>query len=318
MALLVRTSHYQRLQEQLYRVVDERDNAMRERNETLRQRDHVLSRLAALGHDARHLVFYHIPRTGGSSIWHALAASAAGAEVPVVDLFHHAREDYGSSDCVYNVLTERQKLLRERSALIHLHTPHNISYFFEEFNILYATIVRDPVDRFISDVCHLRRTLSNMADAERQTLITSARWQTAFADAMLAGNAPIDALLEMAAQEAFFRDYFYHHFYGLLCQKPLPQITYQLPQSSEDIRDLAEVVRTKFAYIGRFPQVADSYHRIAELFALPHDRDAEFAFHINKLDSHQIVPDRRERFAEAFRTSYELLSALGIAFPERT
>jgi hypothetical protein len=127
MALLVRTSHYQRLQRQLYRVVDERDNAMRERNETLRQRDNVLSRLAELGHDARHLVFYHIPRTGGSSIWHALAACAARAEVPIVDLFHQAREDYGSPEYVYNVLTERQKLLRNKYALIHLHTPHNIS-----------------------------------------------------------------------------------------------------------------------------------------------------------------------------------------------
>ena len=127
-----------------------------------------------------------------------------------------------------------------------------------------------------------------------------------------------DASGAWRAQEPFFRDYYYHHFYGLLCQKPLPQVTYQLPKSPEDIRDLVEVVKTRFAYIGQFPQVADSYHRIAELFALPHDCDAEFAFHINKLDSHKIVPDRRERFADAFRTSYELLSALGIAFPERT
>ena len=177
MALLVRTSHYQRLQRQLYRVVDERDNAMRERNETLRQRDNVLSRLAALGHDARHLVFYHIPRTGGSSVWHALAACAAGAEVPIVDLFHQAREDYGSPEYVYNVLTERQKLLRNKSALIHLHTPHNISYFFEESNLLYATIVRDPVDRFISDVCHLRRALPDMADAQRRNVPLRLRTQ---------------------------------------------------------------------------------------------------------------------------------------------
>ena len=134
---------------------------------------------------------------------------------------------------------------------------------------------------------------------------------------MLDENTPIETLLELGAQEPFFRDYYYHQFYGLLCQKPLPQITYQLPRSPQDIRELAELVRTKFAYVGRFPQVAKCYHRIADLFALPNDRDAEFAFHINRLDSHQILPDRRERFAEAFQSSYDLLSALGISFPEQ-
>jgi hypothetical protein len=312
------------LQQQLYRVVDERDNAMRERdnavrerNEALRERDQVLSRLVAMCKSARQLVFYHIPRTGGSSIWHALEACAARAGMPVLNLFYHAREDYGSPEYVYNVLTERQKYLQGCSTLIHLHTPHNISYFFEECNLTYATIVRDPVDRFISDICHLRRALPDMADAERQNLITNGRWQSTFADAMLDGNTPIGILLELGAQEPFFRDYYYHQFYGLLCQKPLPQITYQLPNGPEDIRTLAEQVRTKFAYIGQFPQVADSYHRIADLFSLPYDRDAEFTFHINKLDSHQIVPDRHERFAAAFQPDYDLLSALGITFTGR-
>jgi hypothetical protein len=42
-------------------------------------------------YDAKHLVFYHIPKTGGSSVWHALAAEADLQEIPIIDLHHEAK-----------------------------------------------------------------------------------------------------------------------------------------------------------------------------------------------------------------------------------
>ncbi|HEY4233808.1 MAG TPA: hypothetical protein VGM76_10300 [Lacipirellulaceae bacterium] len=316
MASYIQPSRYQVSQQELRRIIADRNN-MRERSSALRNCDEAPSRLAPTSSAGRHLVFYHIPRTGGSSIWHALAASAACAEFPIVDLYHLAQKDYGSYEFTYNVLTERQKSLSNVTSLIHLHTPHNISYFLNEIDIVYATIVRDPIDRFISDVCHLHRAWPNIAEVLKRNLIRDAHWQPVFADAMLRRDIPIEAILDMAAQEPFFRYYYYHHFYGLLCQRLLPSLAFPVPESAAAIREVASLTQERFGYIGRYPQVGDSYHDIADLFKLPHDRGAEFTNHINRLDSHMLMPDRRERFGEAFRKSYDLLSHLGITFEQR-
>ncbi len=194
MPIFVMNRRYQLARHELCRAVDERDDALRERdvarqardkalqqsNEALADRDRLREQLERLTHRPRHLVFFHIPRTGGSSIWHALAAAADVADVPIVDLFHLARQDYGCSDQAYSVLTERQQFVRERSTLIHLLTPHNIGYFFDAANVVYATVVRDPIDRFLSDMCHLREALPQSTDGDRETFIRRAGWQPAF------------------------------------------------------------------------------------------------------------------------------------------
>ena len=287
---------------------------MRDRDEARQQRDEFGQRLIEVDTVARHLVFFHIPRTGGSSIWHALADSAATIELPIVDLFYLSQLDYGSTEYALNVLADNRELLRRCDTLIHLHTPQNISYFLREDRIVYTTIVRDPIERFCSDVAHLHLVLPNFSEAARSEFLAKARWEQCFVDAMTDVAVPTDSLLEMAAEEPFFQYYYYHHFYGLMCEKPIPVRRLEAPADENSIDELARAVRDKFAYVGRYPNVAGGFHDIADCFRLPHDRTDRFSHHINSSGMGQSVAQRRTRFGDAFQESYRLLSAIGVDF----
>src|SRR5262249_12044407 len=157
------------------------------------------------------------PRTGGSSIWHALASAAKAINLPIIDLFYLAQRDFGSTDLAYSVLAQERDRLQRTDSLIHLHTPHNISRFLREENIVYTTIVRDPVDRFISDICHLRRALPSIPEDARRSLFRRAQCHHKFVEAILGAERYIEPVVELAAQEPFFQNYYYFHFYTLLC-----------------------------------------------------------------------------------------------------
>ncbi len=131
---------------------------------------------------------------------------------------------------------------------------------------------------------------------------------------MFAGGSPLEELAEMGAEEPFFREYYFHQLHGLLRSRPTLELAYTLPTSADDVNELARVVRDRFAYIGRFPR------RRREL---PHDRRqvrlaarSRRGVYVldNQQDSQRLQPDRRERFGETFRSSYELLSAIGVDF----
>ncbi len=317
MAFLRKTKRRRALEQDLQRIADERDEAVRERDEARQQRDEAREQLFALNPDARHLVFYHIPRTGGSSIWHALAGSAASIKVPIVDLFYLSQLDYGSTEYALNVLADHRELLKRCETLIHLHTPQNISCFLREDRIVYATIVRDPIERFCSDVAHLHQVLPNFTQAAQNDFLERARWAPRFVDAMTDVEVSTDTLLEMAAEEPFFRYYYYHHFYGLLCEKPIPVRRFEAPEDENSSRMLARLVNEKFAYIGQYPNVAGGFHDIADRFRLPHDRADRFNHHINSSGMGQSASHRRARFGGAFQTSYQLLSAIGVEFSDK-
>jgi hypothetical protein len=291
-----------------------RNEEFRLRNEDVRLRDEAMKLADKSQHAVRHVVFCHIPRTGGSSVWHALAESAASAGVPIIDLYYLSQLNYGSTQFVYNVLADYRDLLKSTRAIIHLHTLHNIGYFLQDENIVYTTVVRDPIERFCSDVFHLHNALLTFTEAARQDFLNKMPWNSDFAAMMIDDTAPLDQLLEAAAEEPFFRFFYYHFFFGILCSKPVPTNQFQPPDGADAIEDLARRVKQRFAYIGRYPDVAGSFHAIAESFGLPHDRSQPFSKHINHSGVNQKIQHSRQRFADTFRTSYQLLESIGISF----
>ena len=116
--------------------------------------------------------------------------------------------------------------------------------------------MRDPIERFCSDVAHLHQVLPNFTETARSEFLAKARWEQPFVDAMTDVSVPTDSLLEMAAEEPFFRYYYYHHFYGLMWEKPIPVRRLEAPSDENSIGELARLVRDKFAYVGRYPNVA--------------------------------------------------------------
>jgi hypothetical protein len=292
-------------------TIAERDSAIQNREDAIRLRDEVLEREAR--RSTRHFVFCHIPRTGGSSVWHALAECAAKTGVPILDLYWLSMSQYSSTGFAYNVLSDHAGILSRQSTLIHLHTFDNISYFLSEKEVIYTTIVRDPIDRFCSDVAHLHNALLKFSESAREEFFASVPWSPDLKSLMIDDAASLDALLELAARESFFRFFYFHFFFAVLCAKPLPIKEFE-PPNEHAIKYLAGRIKERFAYIGRYPDVAESFHNIAECFGLPHDRDRPFTQHINRTDVNKSVQHSRERFAGAFQCSYQLLAAVGQTF----
>lgn len=102
-------------------------------------------------------IFFHIPRTAGSSIWHGLAHLAAASNMDIIDIYHWSLKKYSDLSQSSNVLTAMQPLSNDRERIFHHHYPDYILNFIDE--PVMATIVRDPVERFISDIFHYKRAL---------------------------------------------------------------------------------------------------------------------------------------------------------------
>jgi hypothetical protein len=97
-------------------------------------------------------VFFHIPRTGGSSIWHNLVQHA-DTRLCAYDLWFEAAKSSG------NPLFGREKLRMDLPRLeqpleyplcIHHHLPIGVADLLP--NARFFTYLRDPLDRFVSHI----------------------------------------------------------------------------------------------------------------------------------------------------------------------
>jgi hypothetical protein len=265
------------------------------------------------------LVFFHLSKTGGSSIWSTLHRLASQAAIPILDLYHVARYNHHEVRALYKVLMEHREMLREGRILLHHHTPHPIDLFLEP-TPLYVTVVRDPVDRFISDVNHVRAVLQGDWDEVHLQGAIHPKddqwgkgWSRDLVERAASDRVPFEELLESAAREEFVRRYYYWSFYHLLCGSPQSRLEFSsfLPLS---VKELAIRVKAKFAYIGQFPQVFQSFCEIARVFEIPHGFSAADFPHMLQRQSTALIPERRVAFREAFKDDYELLSRLGFDF----
>ena len=86
------------------------------------------------------------------------------------------------------------------------------------------------------------------------------------------------------------------------------------PEEGPSNKILADVVRARFSYIGRFPFVYKTYVKIAQTYQMPVRVRGENFPNLLQRNSHTLVPDLRKDLRSAFKEDYEFLSHLGFDF----
>ena len=170
--------------------------------------------------------------------------------------------------------------------------------------MVYATVLRDPVERFVSDVFHLRQALSGRALDARMVEFVCAPWSSTLRRAMRQYQDldPLE-LLDTAAADGFFCDYYLSFFLAMLDNESCdgrakwPHRT----SDSDALRSLAARICERFEVVADFANLESAYSTIASAFDL-RDVAGPLSLHLN--------PGRgRPRSSEFARSRYESLFA---------
>lgn len=253
-------------------------------------------------------VFLHIPRTGGSSIWHSLVAAHDRIHCFIFDIFYTAQADFGSPsrfrEALESVAADSAPAGRR---LYHHHGRDDVRPWLPPAKeVKLATVLRDPVERLVSELVHLRAHVAEDAlpSGMRKTILES--WTTPFRAAMLNATASIDELATMAAREPAFRNYYVAYLSTFLLghqadEEPHPPITVALMDY------LVETARRRFCIIGRFENLPDVYRQIASAFEI----GGEMRHHINRgSEPPKLAASTERELRREFFADYELMYRL--------
>ena len=257
--------------------------------------------------NVKHLVFFHIPRTGGSSVWHALAAKASLQQISIIDLYNIGAAQFSDSSKTLEAISDRQRLLRKQTCLIHHHTEVKIENFFDN-PPLYATIVRDPFDRFISDIKHLSAYMRSQ-NSSKAIVVGELELMKDMANPSI----DIHSLIDIYSRSDYFQNY-YRNWFGklLLGRNGLG--------GDEDITDVYDprfpaYVRRAFKNISCFTDLNKSLRAIANSFEIPLDHVQ--LGHLNKTPKKQTFESMHSKYALRFEKDYSFLKDLGFHYKRR-
>jgi hypothetical protein len=253
---------------------------------------------------AKHFVFYHIPKTGGSSVWHALAAEADLQAIPIIDLYHEAKVKFSDSSKTLETISDRQRLLRQRTCLIHHHMEIKIQNYFDS-PPLYATIVRDPFDRFLSHLNFFskeRRSLGSggnvMLDPVEMLKVIDDRSKDTY------------SLIDICSGSDYYQNYFRIWFGKLLLGR-------NGFGGDEDIKDVHDpcfpaYVRKVFKNISCFTDLSKALSEIASSFGLPHGNVK--LGHMLKAAKDHVPENARLKYISRFEKDYRFLEEIGFRY----
>jgi len=254
--------------------------------------------------NVKHLVFYHIPKTGGSSVWNALAANAALQQIKVVDLYHESIIKFSDSSKTLEAISDRQRLLRKQTCLIHHHMEIKIENYFDS-PPLYATIVRDPFDRFLS---HLNFFLKKRRSpgSEKEVLLDPVEMLKAIDDPSI----DINSLIDICSRSDYYQNYFRNWFGKLLLGR-------NGLGGDEDIPDVYDprfpaYVRKAFINISCFTDISKAFSEIAISFGLPHDNTP--LGHLLESSKDHVSEKVRSKYVSRFEKDYSFLKDLGFRY----
>jgi len=257
--------------------------------------------------NVKHLVCFHIPKTGGSSVWHALAAKADLQGIPIVDLFYESIIKFSDSSKTIEAITDRQGLLRARTCLIHHHAEIKIQNYFDT-PPYYATIVRDPFDRFLSHITFLSTKLRSgqMRKEEILGLGDPVEILRVLADPSIATHS----LIDICSRSDYYQNYFRNWFGKLLLGR-------NGLGGDEDIKDVydqrfPEHVRSAFKKISCFTDLNKSFDEIAKSFELTFGHVT--LGHMLKVPKERISESVRLKFNSYFKKDYAFLQELGFRY----
>jgi hypothetical protein len=262
-------------------------------------------------------VFVHVPRTAGSSIWHHLAYQGADEGIGVYDIYHESLQKFGVPGCSDRFLADDIRQIDLSSCLFHHHSRESVFEHFAAHETVFATLLRDPVDRFISDVFHFRRVFRNAAASGRLADHITRSWSEHFTSSLCQADLPDGELLKRAARERTFQN-FYVQFFATMCwnvpqaeslNSPVPSYT------SQEIHQLAQDIRRHFQVIGWFGTLQQSLSDIQAAFQMS-SGGMPLTHTINKGHDRPLIgPAQRLRYSAAFEADYQLLDELRALTP---
>jgi hypothetical protein len=226
------------------------------------------------------VVFFHIPRTGGSTIWHSLVKAAAKRGLWIGDLYSQSVQTYGDQFRAHDVLATIHGQLAAMNipqsspnVLYHHHTRQNITSQLPAGQNFYVTAVRDPVERFVSEVFHLRKALlddrGRPREAGKPGAAESMRGEhfygTEFFNMLGSESVGTDELIQQVLKENLFSDYYINYFFSLLRGSVNNTESGYGGDTRLIFSVLMEEVREKFSYIGIYPFLDRSIAAICSL-----------------------------------------------------
>lgn len=209
------------------------------------------------------LMFFHIPRTGGSSVWHSLAGVAARQNRIIADLYHQSKEITGHPFApdkairFFHEFLEQTGLCFDDDVIYHHHTHQYEPYLLESDQVQRVTLIRDPVSRLVSEAFHMRRFLR-----EEHASVTAGQppsgeyefhrkeYGEAWFNRMIEDEVDPDALVLNYAQ--LNQNYYLSYFSTFLH----PQHERKTFDEAAAL-DLAQLVRQTFIWVGHFPALGE-------------------------------------------------------------
>jgi hypothetical protein len=219
-------------------------------------------------------------------------------------LYHDAKIKYRNTSKTIDAINDIQKFIRKNTCLIHHHTDIKINNYFDE-TPSYATIVRDPYDRFISDITHLARHARSNPDPS-VIIGGDSEINRAISDPSIDIYSLIDICSSSASYQNFYRNWFGNLFLG---RNGLG--------GDEYIKDIYDplfpvYIRGVIKNISSFTNIETAFDDISKLFELP--RNNEKLNNINKKLGDDKVENMRSKYLHLFEKDYNFLKKIGHSF----
>lgn len=206
------------------------------------------------------------------------------------------------------IVTAVREKVGDLPCLFHHHTTEPILHLFPADETVVATVLRDPVDRFVSEVFHSRAFLCSYQD-EEFVAYHAKRWGVRYVKALTQPDISTKELLDVAASVEFLRNYYTKYFAALFDFHP-SRSRLAFLSSGRYLQQLASLVRSRFSVIGNFDDLHASYSEIAEAFGIGSgEQRLELAINGPKANGTKPVFDRR-RYQRLFRSDYDLIQRI--------
>jgi len=255
-------------------------------------------------------VFIHVPRTGGSSLWHSLVPLAQQTpDRAICDIYHECKQTYGSPKNAALMVQTMRERLGEKPTLFHHHTSEPIPALLDSPDVVLATVLRDPVDRFVSAAFNRRKFLLSCTDPAMIDFHVKA-WGEEFVRVAMREDASRREVLDAAASDNSFYD-FYTRYFGRMFRIPTPPAgVFSFIKRTPHARRLAKLLAERFDVIGDFNDLSATHDQIASAFDIP-CADGSFSLEINRAAVQQPLSSAdRMRYQRLFKADYALLYEL--------
>lgn len=270
------------------------------------------------------MIFFHIHRTGGSTVWQTLSNAAIRQNRPVIDLYFESwmsnQNPFDTPSIIEKMVADGMQIAWDsESLLIHHHTRHNIEQLLPNLSHTYATIIRDPVDRFISEVFHIRKLLMHGAALTDNFPFYEAEhvwYRDVLGEPLyrlfLMEDSDPDELLTEASNCPYYKDFYFNTFWSALKgrNRKLNPTRFMAVINANHRRMLVDAICDKFFYMGQYPQLKRTISNIAYLTDLAINLGTDLVHVDNKSTKPCLQPTTLDVLRRANEDEYLLLSML--------